>query len=230
MTEVIVSSRSNSCENFRFDDFHPKPRYIEDSPAIEFAELIHSRSDDLILQNAPLTEPIIQRGISDAAIQIQKDACVVYDDIVPSRNSKLLSLYYSDSETNSNTNLRDSECEPPMLKITGCFDDISCPSQRTSKCIDSSDKIDPEHSIRDIISRNDFYRYSVVVHLVLLLIFIVCKYYIVHVLCDFRFVLFKKHYDEYLDISQKYEEARTISYYLEEKYHEVKVFNFCTYP
>lgn len=41
--------------------------------------------------------------------------------------------------------------------------------------------------------------------------------------CDFRFVLFKKHYDEYLDISQKYEEARTISYYLEEKYHEVKV-------
>ncbi|KAK7601057.1 hypothetical protein V9T40_008498 [Parthenolecanium corni] len=194
MTEVIVSSRSNSCENFRFDDFHPKPRYIEDSPAIEFAELIHSRSDDLILQNAPLTEPIIQRGISDAAIQIQKDACVVYDDIVPSRNSKLLSLYYSDSETNSNTNLRDSECEPPMLKITGCFDDISCPSQRTSKCIDSSDKIDPEHSIRDIISRNDFY----------------------------RFVLFKKHYDEYLDISQKYEEARTISYYLEEKYHEVK--------
>lgn len=38
-------------------------------------------------------------------------------------------------------------------------------------------------------------------------------------------MLFKKHYDEYLDISQKYEEARTISYYLEEKYHEVKVFN-----
>lgn len=171
MTEVIVSSRSNSCENFRFDDFHPKPRYIEDSPSIEFAELIHSRSDDLILQNAPLTEPLIQRGISDAAIQIQKDACVVYDDIVPSRNSKLLSLYYSDSEVNSSNDLRDSECEPPVLKITGCFDDIPCPSQRTSKYIDSSDKIDPEHSIKDIISKNDFYRCSVVIGLISWLLF-----------------------------------------------------------
>lgn len=39
----------------------------------------------------------------------------------------------------------------------------------------------------------------------------------------YRFVLFKQHYEEYLHISQKYEEARTISYYLEEKYHEMKV-------
>lgn len=39
----------------------------------------------------------------------------------------------------------------------------------------------------------------------------------------FRFVLFKKHYDKYVHLSQKYEEARNIAYYLEEKYHEVKV-------
>lgn len=38
-----------------------------------------------------------------------------------------------------------------------------------------------------------------------------------------RFVLFKRHYEKYLDISQKYEEARNIAYYLEEKYHEIKV-------
>ncbi|CAH1968023.1 unnamed protein product [Acanthoscelides obtectus] len=56
------------------------------------------------------------------------------------------------------------------------------------------DKIDPEDSIRDIVSDNDFY----------------------------RFVLFKKHYDKYLHLSQKYEEARNIAYYLEEKYHEIK--------
>ncbi|CAG9818909.1 unnamed protein product [Phaedon cochleariae] len=42
------------------------------------------------------------------------------------------------------------------------------------------------------------------------------------VLPHFRFVLFKKHYDKYLHLSQKYEEARSIAYYLEEKYHEVK--------
>ncbi|XP_031346252.1 uncharacterized protein LOC116173106 [Photinus pyralis] len=57
------------------------------------------------------------------------------------------------------------------------------------------DKVDPEDSIRDIVSENDFY----------------------------RFVLFKKHYDKYLHLAQKYEEARNIAYYLEEKYHEVKM-------
>lgn len=36
-------------------------------------------------------------------------------------------------------------------------------------------------------------------------------------------MLFKKHYDKYLHLSKKYEEARNIAYYLEEKYHEVKV-------
>ncbi|GLV32035.1 hypothetical protein CBL_12009 [Carabus blaptoides fortunei] len=32
-----------------------------------------------------------------------------------------------------------------------------------------------------------------------------------------------KHYDKYLHLSQKYEEVRNIAYYLEEKYHEVKM-------
>jgi len=45
----------------------------------------------------------------------------------------------------------------------------------------------------------------------------------------FRFVLFKKHYDKYLHLSQKYEEARNIAYYLEEKYHEVKVRNLVVF-
>ncbi|XP_065342983.1 uncharacterized protein LOC135941405 isoform X2 [Cloeon dipterum] len=56
------------------------------------------------------------------------------------------------------------------------------------------DRVDPEDSIRDMVSENDFY----------------------------RFVLFKRHYDKYLRLSQKYEEARNIAYYLEEKYHEIK--------
>lgn len=56
------------------------------------------------------------------------------------------------------------------------------------------DRVDPEDSIRDMVSENDFY----------------------------RFVLFKRHYEKYLRLSQKYEEARNIAYYLEEKYHEIK--------
>lgn len=38
-----------------------------------------------------------------------------------------------------------------------------------------------------------------------------------------RFVLFKRHYDKYVALSAKYEEAKDIAYYLEERYHEVKV-------
>ncbi|XP_043248802.1 uncharacterized protein LOC122395370 isoform X1 [Colletes gigas] len=57
-----------------------------------------------------------------------------------------------------------------------------------------ADRIDPEDSIRDIVTENDLY----------------------------RFVLFKRHYDKYIALSAKYEEAKGIAYYLEERYHEVK--------
>ncbi|XP_043521245.1 uncharacterized protein LOC122534551 [Frieseomelitta varia] len=58
-----------------------------------------------------------------------------------------------------------------------------------------ADRIDPEDSIRDIVTENDLY----------------------------RFVLFKRHYDKYVALAAKYEEAKGIAYYLEERYHEVKV-------
>lgn len=38
-----------------------------------------------------------------------------------------------------------------------------------------------------------------------------------------RFVLFKRHYDKYVALAARYEEARGLAYYLEERYHEVKV-------
>ncbi|XP_034941560.1 uncharacterized protein [Chelonus insularis] len=56
------------------------------------------------------------------------------------------------------------------------------------------DRADPEDSIRDIVTENDLY----------------------------RFVLFKRHYDKYVALAEKYEESRGIAYYLEERYHEVK--------
>ncbi|CAK9802717.1 hypothetical protein ANTPLA_LOCUS3287 [Anthophora plagiata] len=57
-----------------------------------------------------------------------------------------------------------------------------------------ADRIDPEDSIRDILTENDIY----------------------------RFVLFKRHYDKYIALEAKYAEAKGIAYYLEERYHEVK--------
>lgn len=45
-----------------------------------------------------------------------------------------------------------------------------------------------------------------------------------------RFVLFKRHYDKYVALAARYEEARGLAYYLEERYHEVKVRQApCTY-
>ncbi|XP_060534620.1 uncharacterized protein LOC132707018 [Cylas formicarius] len=86
--------------------------------------------------------------------------------------------------------LLDSGCMSPT---TDDFLDAS-PATGHRKRTSVYDRVDPEDSIRDMVSENDFY----------------------------RFVLFKKHYDKYLHLSKKYEEARDIAYYLEEKYHEVK--------
>ncbi|XP_050300889.1 uncharacterized protein LOC126739305 [Anthonomus grandis grandis] len=90
-------------------------------------------------------------------------------------------------------NLLDSVCLSPTKEDFLDKPDLVLPkhrSKRSSVC----DRVDPEDSIRDIVSENDFY----------------------------RFVLFKKHYDKYLHLSQKFEETKNIAYYLEEKYHEVK--------
>lgn len=44
-----------------------------------------------------------------------------------------------------------------------------------------------------------------------------------HLILHCRFVLFKRHYDKYVALAEKYEESRGVVYYLEERYHEVKV-------
>jgi len=108
-------------------------------------ELKHSRSDDLILQGAPYTPPDMQHGISDAAFQIQKDACVVYDDDVTDHR---MSVACYDSPVVPEPN------STPLLKLTGDFS-----SDGANKRSSVIDRIDPEDSIGDIISQNDFYRY-----------------------------------------------------------------------
>ncbi|XP_073975137.1 uncharacterized protein isoform X3 [Rhodnius prolixus] len=199
MTDLIIQSssgRRGPCDTYRIGirEGCRSPvigRYsgADERPVgLGLADLKHSKSDDLVLQSAPLSPPDIQHGISEASLQIQREACVVYEeDLGPhAHNSTSLPVYFSDSETAKRPII-----DKPPLKITGDFGtDIS--SKRSSQYI--YDRIDPEDSIKDIISENDFY----------------------------RFVLFKRHYEKYLDISKRYEEARNIAYYLEEKYHEIK--------
>jgi len=146
------------------------------------SELKHSKSDDLVLQS----KADIQHTSYDSPIN--KTAYVMCEDDLVSTPVLPKARYYSDSETDE---VRSNSVDKAHRKISGDFSDV----QRISNLhVGLYDRVDPEDSIRDMITENDFY----------------------------RFVLFKKHYDKYLHLSQKYEEARNIAYYLEEKYHEIK--------
>lgn len=131
---------------------------FEDRQAVGLSDMKHSKSDDLVLQSAPAAAAEMHHGISDAALQIQKEACVVYEDDLAVSSSvsmpKSLPVYYSDSETSSKC----SSMGKPVLKITGDFGSESA-SRRSSRHIGLYDRLDPEDSIKDIISENDFYRY-----------------------------------------------------------------------
>lgn len=88
--------------------------------------------------------------------------------------------------------LRDSSIYDEVIGSVG----VAGPSRRI---LSSSSRtvgvpVDPEDSIRDIVTENDLYRY----------------------------VLFKRHYDKYVDLAEKYKEAKSVAYYLEERYHEIK--------
>ncbi|XP_076272885.1 uncharacterized protein LOC143204240 isoform X2 [Rhynchophorus ferrugineus] len=123
-----------------------------------------------------------------------------YSDLTTSKSDELVlqnaadipigeDIHHGHSE-----NLLDSGCMSPTKDDFLDKSDVILPKTYRNKRTSVYDRVDPEDSIRDIVSENDFY----------------------------RFVLFKKHYDKYLHLSQKYEEARNIAYYLEEKYHEIK--------
>lgn len=159
MADLMISSRSNSCENFWCKEYPMKPRYIEEKSSINYSDLVHSKSDDSILLNGSLTDSEIFHGLSDASLQVQEDTSLSYDNKAPShRNSKLLSTYFSDSEMNKILEKNDIEPDLPLLKVNGCSNDIEGTSRRMNGCLDSSDRVDPEHSLREMIFKNDFYK------------------------------------------------------------------------
>lgn len=171
MTDLLIQSPSNNSpgvESYRYGlrEGCRSPilaRYTtnfeERTHGYGLSELKHSKSDDLFLQSAPATAAEMHHGISDAALEIQKEACVVYEEDLTVPQSvcpKSLPVYYSDSETNNGAKCK--QIEKPVLKITGDFGS-DVPSRRSSRHITLYDRLDPEDSIRDIISENDFYRY-----------------------------------------------------------------------
>lgn len=145
MTDIMIHSADNSPRREVYRCGMLSPVLGPRSTFRMNSELKHSRSDDLILQGAPYTPPDMQHGISDAAFQIQKDACVVYDDDVTDHRISMACYDAPIVAQDSNPT--------PLLKLTGDFS-----SEGANKRCSVIDRIDPEDSIGDIISQNDFYR------------------------------------------------------------------------
>nr|CAI5819258.1 unnamed protein product [Callosobruchus analis] len=151
-----------------------------------------------------MTELIILRGDTfprsflDSS-RSKKSPDQFYNELTSSKSDELVLQSASDIPVSEEIH---HGCSENLLDIATCsaptkdeyIDKQDALLTKRTRRVPLYDKIDPEDSIRDIVSENDFY----------------------------RFVLFKKHYDKYLHLSQKYEEARNIAYYLEEKYHEIK--------
>ncbi|XP_066991876.1 uncharacterized protein [Anabrus simplex] len=192
MTDLLiqsVTSRGDTFPRALLDGCRPSvvARYSRSGESLG-VELKHSKSDDLVLQSSSIITPDIQHVRCDSPIP--KTGCVVYEDDLVSKHVFPKAKYFSDSE--AEVDIKPSSLDRTGRKISG---EYSTDLQRTpSRHVGLYDQVDPEDSIRDMITENDFY----------------------------RFVLFKRHYDKYLQLSRKYEEARNIAYYLEEKYHEIK--------
>lgn len=114
------------------------------------SELKHSKSDDLVLQGAALIQPDIQRARCD--LSVPKTACVVYGDDVVSTHVLPNGKYFSDNET---VEVRSASADKAPRKISGDFSDVQRISNRH---VGLYDRVDPEDSIRDMITENDFYR------------------------------------------------------------------------
>ncbi|KAG6799661.1 hypothetical protein HZU73_05042 [Apis mellifera caucasica] len=117
-----------------------------------------------------------------------------------SRSEDLLGVISGSRSPSPNVPLPSTASEDDLIAASALHEATDTTIKPTCPLLSSrpagfpADRIDPEDSIRDIVTENDLY----------------------------RFVLFKRHYDKYVALATKYEEAKGVAYYLEERYHEVK--------
>lgn len=144
MTECLAPSTSSRGDSFSRNTMvgleSCRPRYRAAEQSVLHSELKHSKSDDLVLQSGPgpetPEEPLTRALSPDLPYEV-----------MPS-SSRPKSSYFSDSE--------------PDVSNLGA----RCSKIHTSNHVGLYDSVDPEDSIRDMISENDFYRYVVLSHFV----------------------------------------------------------------
>lgn len=138
MTECIApsSSRGDYSRGNLVSLESCRPRFRAAEQSLLHTELKHSKSDDLILQGGPgpdTPDEDLPRALSPD---------LPYEVVMPS-SSRPKSSYFSDSE--------------PDVSILG----NRCSKVHTKHHVGLYDSVDPEDSIRDMVSENDFYRWVV---------------------------------------------------------------------
>ena len=148
MTDLLIQSVSSRGDTFPrrlLDGCRSSvvSRYSTGGDSLSL-ELKHSKSDDLVLQSKAVIPPDIRHTPYDSPIT--KTACVMCEDVLVSTPVLPKARYFSDSETDEVRSNR---------KISGDFSDVQRISNRH---VGLYDRVDPEDSIRDMITENDFYR------------------------------------------------------------------------
>lgn len=157
MTDLMIQSLSPRNESFThcvLDGYRTiVPRCARVGDAF-VSELKHSKSDDLTLQSppVPVAKPDIKSSRCDSPLHVSSSSA--QKDDVPSTVFHK-PKYYSDSETD--LPVRTSHADRSCKKVSK---DLSSDVQRYSNRhqVNLYDQVDPEDSIRDMITENDFYR------------------------------------------------------------------------
>ena len=121
-------------------------RYRPTEPNILNTELKHSKSDDLVLQSSPIESPSeeIQPRPLSPNLPFEGGRCIM------SGGNRPKSTYFSDSEPDVN-NIKAQNVTVHSSKVHNS-------TSVSSRHVGLYDNVDPEDSIRDMISENDFYR------------------------------------------------------------------------
>lgn len=142
MTDLL-SSRGESFHRGSLLGLDNCRRFRPPGPNLLNSELKHSKSDDLVLQSSPVESPIDEVQPRPLSPNLPfENKCTI-------SSGRPKSSYFSDSEPDV-TNIKVRNVPVNSSKVHS--------SSVSSRHVGLYDNVDPEDSIRDMISENDFYR------------------------------------------------------------------------
>lgn len=142
MTDLL-SSHGESFHSSKLLALDNCRRFRSTEPNILNTELKHSKSDDLVLQSSPIESPVEEVKPRPLSPNLPFEGrCIM-------AGNRPKSTYFSDSEPDVN-NIKVQSVPVNSSKVNS--------TSVSSRHVGLYDNVDPEDSIRDMISENDFYR------------------------------------------------------------------------